>query len=62
MVEIGPVILEEKNFKCRIHYPLEKGISLHFKKHESPSPKNALCQVLLIFFKFYDYDYFMIIL
>ena len=25
--------------------PLEKGVALHLNKFESPSPKNALCQV-----------------
>ena len=42
LVEIVPVILEKKNFKCRIHLPLEKGMSLHFKKHKSPSTKNVV--------------------
>ena len=27
--------------------PLEKGMALHLDKFESPSPKNALCQVCL---------------
>ena len=31
----------------RNYLPLEKGRALHFNKLESPSPKNALCQVWL---------------
>ena len=34
-------------FRCRYHLPLEKGVVLHLIKLESPSPKNALCQVWL---------------
>ena len=29
------------------YLPFEKGMALHLKKLESPSPKNALCQVWL---------------
>ena len=29
----------------RNYLPLEKGVALHLKKFESPSPKDALCQV-----------------
>ena len=32
----------------RNYLPLEKGVSLHLNKFESPSPKDALCQVWLI--------------
>ena len=32
----------------RYYLPLEKGMALHSNKLESPSPKNALCQVWLI--------------
>ena len=28
-------------------YPFEKGVALHLKERESPSPKNAPCQVWL---------------
>ena len=31
----------------RYHLPLEKGRALHLNKPESPSPKDALCQVWL---------------
>ena len=31
----------------RYHLPLENGVALHLKKLESPSSKNALCQVWL---------------
>ena len=31
----------------RNYLPLEKGVALHSKKCESPSPKDALCQVWL---------------
>ena len=31
----------------RNYFPLEKGGALHLNKHESPSPKDALCQVWL---------------
>ena len=31
----------------RNHLPLEKGLALHLNKLESPSPKDALCQVWL---------------
>ena len=48
LVEIGPVVLEKKIFKFRQfrkYLPLEKGLALYLKKLESPSPKDALCQV-----------------
>ena len=51
---IGSVVLEKKIFKFRQcifsiknYLPLEKGGALHLDKLESPSPKDALCQVLL---------------
>ena len=53
LVEIGPVVLEKKISKFRKcvfslfhnYLPLQRGRSLHLNKLESPSPKNALCQV-----------------
>ena len=56
LIEIGPVVLEKKIFKFRqcnfaillkYYLPLEKGGAIHLNKLESPSPKNALCQVWL---------------
>ena len=56
MVEIYPVDLEEEIFFNNFvhvfslfhsYIPLEKGVALHLKKLESPSPKDALCQVWL---------------
>ena len=55
LVDIGHVILERKIFfnfvnefsLFRDYLPLEKGGALHLNKFESPSPKNALCQVWL---------------
>ena len=54
LVDIGPVVLEEKISKFvnvfslfRNYLPLEKGGPLHLNKLESPSPKDALCQVWL---------------
>ena len=57
LVEIGPVVLEIKILKFRQciftislfrnYLPLEKGGALHLNKLESPSPKDALCQVWL---------------
>ena len=51
---IGPVILEKKIFKfrqcillLRNNLPLEKGKALRLNKHESPSPKDAMCQIWL---------------
>ena len=51
---IGPVILEKKIFKfrqcillLRSHLPLKKGMALRLNKHESPSPKDAMCQIWL---------------
>jgi len=54
--EISSVVLEKKNFKflkcifsiCN-YLPLEKDGALHLNKLESPSPKDALCQVWLKF-------------
>ena len=50
LVEIGSVRLEKINFKFRQRIfairnflPLEKGVALY----ESPSPKDALCQIRL---------------
>ena len=53
LVEIGSVVLEKKIFYnfvnvfslFRNYLPLEKGGALHLNKLESPSPKDALCQV-----------------
>ena len=55
LVEIGSVVLEKKIFfnfvnvflLIRNYLPLEKGGALHLNKVESPSPKDALCQVWL---------------
>ena len=54
LVEIGPVVLEKKIFKLclcilliRNYLPLENGGNLHLNKLESPSPRDALCQVWL---------------
>ena len=55
LVEIGSVVLEKKIFYISSMYfryfcnnlPLEKGWVLHLNKLESPSPKDALCQVWL---------------
>ena len=54
LVEIGPVVLEEKIlnfihvFLLFLNYlPLEKGVALRLKKLEFHSPKDALCQVWL---------------
>ena len=54
LVEIGPVVLKKKIFKVRqcifaifLLSPLEKGRSPSFEEVESPSPKNASCQVWL---------------
>ena len=54
LVEIGPMVLKKKIFKFRQcislfrnYLPLEKGWALHLNKLESPSPKDALCQVWL---------------
>ena len=53
LVETDPVVLEKKIFFnflnvfsliCN-YLPLEKGRALHLNKLESPSPKDALCQV-----------------
>ena len=54
LVEIGPVVLEKiffyfinvfRNFHN--YLLLEKGGALHLNKLESPTPKDALCQVWL---------------
>ena len=55
LVEIGSVVQEKRIFfnfvnvfsLFRNYLPLEKGGNLHLKKLESPSPKDALCQVWL---------------
>ena len=54
LVEIDSVVLEKKIFKfCQCifsiknYLPWEKGGALHLNKLESPSPKDALCQVWL---------------
>ena len=52
LVEINPVVLENKIFKFRQcilanYLPLEKGGTLHLKKRESHLPKNALFQIWL---------------
>ena len=52
LVEIGPVVLEKIFFTFvsvfslfRNYLPFDKGGALHLNKLESPSPKDALCQV-----------------
>ena len=52
LVKIGPVVVENKILKfCKcifaisLYPPWEKGGALHLCKLESPSPKDALCQV-----------------
>ena len=54
LVENGQVVLEKKIFKfCQCifaisyYLPLEKGGALYLNKFESPSSKDALCQVWL---------------
>ena len=54
LVEIGPVVLEKKNFKCcqciissPYYLPLEKSLILHLNIFEFPLPKDVLCQVCL---------------
>ena len=54
LLEIDPVVLEKKIFNfvnifslLRYYLPLKKDRALHLNKPESPSPKNALCQVWL---------------
>ena len=49
MVEIGLVVLESNQCIIAImnSLPLERGVALYFNKLESPSPKDALCQVKL---------------
>ena len=54
LIEIGSVVLEKKILKFRLcifsiknYLLLEKGRALHLNKLESPSPKDALCQVWL---------------
>ena len=57
LVKICPVVLEKFFFVNFIsvfslfhnYLPLEKGEVLHLNKLESPSPKDALCQVWLKF-------------
>ena len=65
LIEICPVVLEAKIFKChRCIFtisklsPLEKGVILHLNKLEFPSPKDALCQVWLKLVKrFYSWRF-----
>ena len=54
LVEIGPVVWRRRFFNFvnvfslfRNYLPFEKGGALHLIKIESPSPKDALCQVWL---------------
>ena len=55
LVEIGPVILENKDFFNFVYafslfhnyFILEKGVTLHLNTVESPSAKDALYQVWL---------------
>ena len=48
LVEIGPVVLEIFLISLICNYlPMGKGGALHLNKFESPSSKNALCQVWL---------------
>ena len=52
LVEISSAVLEKKIFKFRQciftnYLPLVKGWAHHLNKLESPSPKDALCQVWL---------------
>ena len=54
LVEIGPVVLERRFFKFVNVFSqfynnllLEKSVALHLNKLESPSHKDALCQVWL---------------
>ena len=55
LVEIGPVVLENKIFFNFVnlfllflnYLPLEKGGALYLNKLDSSSPKDALCQVWL---------------
>ena len=53
-VEIVSVFLEKNssmNFFTlfRYHLPFEKKVALYLNKHESPLPKEGLCQVCLKF-------------
>ena len=61
-----------RNLLFRDYIPLEKGVALHLNKLESPSPKDALCQVwfklakwfwrrrfLNIFNIFYSFRYYL---
>ena len=54
--EFGSVVLEKKIFLISSMYifllfrnilPLEKDVALHLNQFQSPSPKDALCQVWL---------------
>ena len=54
LVEIGSVVLKKKIFRFvnvfplfPYYLPLEKGVALRLNKLESPSRKDALCQVWL---------------
>ena len=52
MIKIGQLVLENNNFKFinvfllfRYYLPLEKNVALHSNKFDSPTPKDALCEV-----------------
>ena len=54
LVEIGPVVLKREFLNIfniillfRFYLPFENGLALHLNKLESPSPKDAWCQVWL---------------
>ena len=54
LVEIGPVVLDRKIFKFHqciftilLSSPIGRCGALHLNRHESPSPKDELCQVWL---------------
>ena len=52
LVETDPMVLENGSWEdflmlFRNYLPLEKGMTLYLDKLESPSAKDALCQVLL---------------
>ena len=43
----GEVKIRQYIFVISLLFPLENGVALHLNKFESPSPKDALCQVWL---------------
>jgi hypothetical protein len=54
LIDFAPLVLEKKilkNFQCiftlSLLSPLGEGLSLPLHKHESPLPKDDLCQVWL---------------